>query len=213
VIILENFSFALFTPPLGDYQHLLVGELRHRLPLARVQERRNLCARQDRQKPHQKVRKIREYKKRSQYPDREWVGVLVAPTDDLRGRALIVEPAAEAAPAATPATTAKSATASPSRWSHGARCASGLEESWLSRMRRMVLAAERKRRRNRSAPRREDPSRPWSECCGGGRRRCREGGRGLRRAGGGDCGARAGGSRRAGELAGVRRRGQSTLES
>jgi hypothetical protein len=98
----------------------------------------------------------------------------VAPTDDLRGRALVAEPATEAAPTATPATTAKSApavapasssaepatTASPSRWSHGARCAFGLEESWLSWMRRMVLAAERKRRRGRSAPRREDPSRP-----------------------------------------------------
>ena len=31
----------------------------------------------------------------------------MAPTDDLRGRALVAEPAAEAAPAATPTTTAK----------------------------------------------------------------------------------------------------------
>lgn len=120
--------------------HLLVGELRHRLPLARVQERRHLCARK-RQKSHHKVRKINPAKDR--VPSRWWVGVGVAPTDDLRGRALVAEPAAEPASAATAASTAEPAAAAapasaaaepataaaPSRWPHGACGAVGLEES------------------------------------------------------------------------------------
>lgn len=82
--------------------HLLVRELRHRVPLAGVQERRHL--------------------------------------DDLRGRALVAEPAAaeptpatasaaEPAAAATAAATTAEAAASaaPSRWPHGACGVLGLE--------------------------------------------------------------------------------------
>jgi len=123
--------------------HLLVGELRHRLPLARVQERRHLCATtQDRNPTTRSEKKIHPSKGLSTL-----AGAEVAPTDDLRGRALVAEPAAEPASAATAASTAEPAAAAtpasaaaetapaaaPSRWPHGACGALGLEESWGAR--------------------------------------------------------------------------------
>jgi len=80
----------------------------------------------------------------------------VAPTNDLRGWALVAEPAAEPAPAATAVSTAEPApaeapasaaaepapAAAPSRWPHGASGALGLEErAGVRGMRRRALAA------------------------------------------------------------------------
>jgi hypothetical protein len=110
---------------------------------------------QARRKSHHKVRKKKHPSKGPNTLTR--VGREgVAPTDDLCGRALVAEPAAEpatTASAAEPATAAASAStsaepaaaAAPSRWPHGARGASGLEGSWVSGVRRRVLA-ERKGR-------------------------------------------------------------------
>lgn len=102
LVDLADLSLVLQVYGRVEVGHLLVGELRHRVSLARVHERRHL--------------------------------------DDLCGRALVAEPAAEpatTASAAEPATAAASAStsaepaaaAAPSRWPHGARGASGLEGS------------------------------------------------------------------------------------
>lgn len=132
--------------------HLLVGELRHGVPLTRVQERRHLCARKTEIQP-QRSEKITP-QQRTEYPRAGWEQG-VAPTDDLRGRALVTEPAAAAAtptaaaaePAATsaePASTSAEAstTAAPSRWPHGSCGAFQLKESWARGMRRALAARE-----------------------------------------------------------------------